>query len=151
MRKLQDPRDLRPQSEIVRGKALALARRLVPGIQVLHPVAARHRASSAGADLQDAEVRQIALAEAAALTASDADVRLSVDISHPVTFGAKHPAVLLPGEIRAYPDDELRAIACREFIHVRRGDWLQTVGDDSSVLAWWGVEEGGVGCSALGS
>lgn len=72
-----------------------------------------------------------------------ADIRVSDEISGPVTFGFLRPAVLLP---QAALDDE--SIACHELLHVRRRDWVFTVIEECvlSVLwfhpaVWWLVSE----------
>jgi TonB family protein len=81
--------------------------------------------------------RPAAVADAVALVGADADIRLSPDISAPVNFGARRPTVLLPTTVRAYPDEEQRAIACHELIHVRRHDWLRILGDEILRALFW--------------
>jgi TonB family protein len=69
--------------------------------------------------------------------AADADIRVSVDVVGPVSFGDRRPTVLLPEAIRQYPDDEQRAVACHELVHVRRHDWLKTVADEIVRSLFW--------------
>jgi TonB family protein len=83
------------------------------------------------------EPRPIPVREAVALTAADADIRLSPEIAVPVNFGARRPTVLLPRTVQSYPDAEQRAVACHELIHVRRHDWLRTVGDEIVRAIFW--------------
>jgi TonB family protein len=66
-----------------------------------------------------------------------ADVRLSADISSPVTFGFLRPVILLP---TAFPDLNPRiqeAILAHEFLHVRRRDWLFTLIEELVRAAFW--------------
>jgi len=81
--------------------------------------------------------RPLPIREAVVLAAADADIRLSPEIGCPVNFGARHPTILLPRSVRAYPHDEQRAITCHELIHVRRRDWLRTVGDEIVRATFW--------------
>jgi len=83
------------------------------------------------------EPRPTPVVDAVALAAADADIRLSPEIAAPVNFGARRPTVLLPTPVLAYPDEEQRAVACHELIHVRRHDWLRTVGDEILRAVFW--------------
>jgi periplasmic protein TonB len=74
---------------------------------------------------------------------SFAEVRISGDVSGPVTFGFLTPVILLPEDCL-----ENESIACHELVHVRRRDWLFTVLEECllSVLwfhpaMWWLVAE----------
>jgi TonB family protein len=55
--------------------------------------------------------------EAATWYASDS-------VSGPVTYGWRHPVILLPSKALELPPDLCEAIECHELIHVHRGDWL---------------------------
>jgi TonB family protein len=57
------------------------------------------------------------LAPAARVMVSDA-------VPGPATFGLRRPVVLLPGALRALPEEDQRAVLLHELVHVRRGDWL---------------------------
>jgi TonB family protein len=67
----------------------------------------------------------------------EADVRISGDISSPVTFGWRKPVVLLPAR---YPDLDpamQEAILCHEVLHVRRRDWLFTLAEELVRAVFW--------------
>ena len=70
-------------------------------------------------------------------TREGATLLLSEDIASPVTFGALRPVVLLPA---GFPDLDAKiqeAILCHELLHVRRRDWVFTVGEELVRAAWW--------------
>jgi TonB family protein len=48
----------------------------------------------------------------------------------PVTFGSRRPAVLLPPSFLEVPEQAQRAVALHELLHVKRRDWLFTVGEE---------------------
>jgi len=75
--------------------------------------------------------------QAVALAAADAEFRVSPEVPRPVSFGARRPAILLPVGLAAFPPDEQRAVACHELIHVRRHDWLRTIGDEAVRALLW--------------
>jgi TonB family protein len=81
--------------------------------------------------------RPVPVREAVALASADADIKVSSEIACPVNFGALRPTVLLPRVVRTYPDEEQRAVTCHELIHVRRYDWLWTVGDEIVRAVFW--------------
>ncbi len=81
--------------------------------------------------------RPDAIEQAAALVAADADFRVSSEISRPVSFGARRAVVLLPSAFSEFPSAEQHAVACHELVHVRRLDWLRTVGDELVRAALW--------------
>jgi TonB family protein len=65
------------------------------------------------------------------------DLRLSEDVSSPVTFGFLRPVVLLPS---AFPDLDpaiREAVLAHEFLHVRRRDWLVTLAEEVVRAALW--------------
>ena len=62
---------------------------------------------------------------------------LSGEVVSPVTFGWRHPVVLLPAR---FPDLDPRmqdAILCHEALHVERGDWLITVTEEVVRAVFW--------------
>jgi TonB family protein len=67
----------------------------------------------------------------------EADVRLSEAISSPVTFGFLHPVVLLPPSFVDMDDQIQDAILCHEILHVRRRDWLFTLGEELVRSVFW--------------
>jgi len=61
-----------------------------------------------------------------------AAVHVSSDTPGPVTFGFRHPVILLP---EVCLQDE--SIACHELLHVRRHDWLFTVMEECVLALFW--------------
>jgi len=74
--------------------------------------------------------RRLALRNGAAL-------RLSEAVSSPVTFGAFRPVVLLPAHFPELAPAVQEAILCHELLHVRRLDWLFTVGEEIVRAVFW--------------
>jgi TonB family protein len=68
---------------------------------------------------------------------SEADIRVSPDISGPVTFGFVRPVVLLPAHFPDLPLEMRDAILCHETLHVRRHDWLFTLGEELIRAGLW--------------
>jgi TonB family protein len=68
---------------------------------------------------------------------SRAELRISDDVTSPVTFGARNPVVLLPAQ---FPDLDARAqdaILCHELLHVERRDWLFTIAEEVVRALFW--------------
>lgn len=59
-----------------------------------------------------------------------ADLRATPDVTAPVTFGARRPVILLPHDFDNLDEDQQVAIVCHELMHVKRHDWLTTVGEE---------------------
>jgi len=85
---------------------------------------------------------------AALLVGVDADFRVSDLVVRPVTFGLRHPVVLVPPGFETFDSTQQTAIAAHELLHVGRRDWLRAVGDQLvlSVLwfhpaVWWLMEQ----------
>lgn len=78
-----------------------------------------------------------AIADARRRLCVSAHVRLSSRGEGPLTFGWRHPVVLLPPDVLAMPPAQQRAVACHEFVHARRGDWLFLVGEELVRAALW--------------
>jgi len=57
-------------------------------------------------------------------------VRVSDDLEGPATVGLRNPIVLLPRSVRHMSAAVQRAILCHELLHVKRRDWLQTIGEE---------------------
>ncbi|MEW5982293.1 MAG: TonB family protein [Acidobacteriota bacterium] len=79
---------------------------------------------------------------------ASADVLVSDMVARPVTFGFRRPAVIVPEEYRDLAPDEQRTIAMHELLHVRRRDWVRTLGDEivRAVLwfhpaIWWLIDQ----------
>ncbi len=67
----------------------------------------------------------------------EAQVLVSPDVSGPVTFGVRHPVILLPSRCRTFNSSTMDAILCHEILHVRRKDWLFTVAEELVRAALW--------------
>jgi TonB family protein len=67
-----------------------------------------------------------------AATISEAD-----RLSQPVTFGFRHPVVMLPDSLAAAPPPLRRAVVTHELFHVRRGDWLSQLGEEAVRTVFW--------------
>lgn len=70
-------------------------------------------------------------------TGAEAVVCVSGDVEGPVTFGYLYPVILLPPAILNQPFETQFAIASHEFLHVRRHDWLLTVGEELAGAVLW--------------
>ncbi len=69
---------------------------------------------------------------------AEADLRISEEIAGPVTFGFRKPVILLPALFPALGEAMRDAILCHEILHVRRRDWLFTVGEEFvRALVWF--------------
>ncbi len=67
----------------------------------------------------------------------EADIRLSHDITGPVTFGFLRPVILLPAHFPDMPAAMRDAILCHETLHVRRRDWLFTAAEELIRAGLW--------------
>lgn len=70
-------------------------------------------------------------------TAYDADIRVSADVSSPVTFGALRPVILVPPHFAELPSPMQRAILCHEILHIERHDWLFTMAEELVRVLFW--------------
>ncbi|HEV2444959.1 MAG TPA: TonB family protein [Candidatus Sulfopaludibacter sp.] len=75
--------------------------------------------------------------EPAPAWSAEADLRLSEDVSSPVTFGFRHPVVLLPPQFPELDAAKQDAILCHEVLHVRRRDWLFTLAEELLRSVFW--------------
>ena len=62
---------------------------------------------------------------------------VSETIPGPVTYGWRHPTILLPRRVEALPAALREAIACHELVHVRRRDWLFVLGEELVRCLLW--------------
>jgi len=62
---------------------------------------------------------------------------ISSTVGGPVTFGFVNPSILLPTRVAELPADLREAIAHHELAHVRRGDWLFVVGEETIRSIFW--------------
>jgi TonB family protein len=67
----------------------------------------------------------------------EADLRISPDVSSPVTFGFRKPVVLLPAHFADLDPAMQDAVLCHEILHVRRGDWLITLAEEIVRCIFW--------------
>jgi len=67
----------------------------------------------------------------------EAALMVSDEISSPVTFGWRKPVVLLPANFPMMDERVKEAILCHEIMHIRRGDWVFTVGEELVRAALW--------------
>jgi TonB family protein len=75
--------------------------------------------------------------EPASSWSAEADLRISDEIASPVTFGYRHPVVLLPPQFPDLDPAKQDAILCHEVLHIRRHDWLFTVGEELLRALFW--------------
>ncbi len=69
--------------------------------------------------------------------ARGAEVRVAEGVAGPVTFGVRRPVILVPPRFTELPGPARRAILCHERLHIERGDWLFTVGEELVRAALW--------------
>jgi beta-lactamase regulating signal transducer with metallopeptidase domain len=92
---------------------------------------ARLRHAGAGAEASDApDVFQ-------ALTDAGAEVRYVSSLRQPVTFGVGRSIVLLPEALRTMSLGVQRAVLAHELWHVRRRDWLWSLGEEILRAILW--------------
>lgn len=65
------------------------------------------------------------------------DLYFSPEMTSPVTFGLRRPAILLPESFPGLAPEERHAILCHELLHVRRRDWLFTIAEEFIRCALW--------------
>lgn len=75
--------------------------------------------------------------QAAAQLGVEVDFRLSGEIRSPVTFGFRHPVILLPASFAALDASRQRAIATHELLHVCRRDWLMNLAEEAVLAIYW--------------
>lgn len=66
-----------------------------------------------------------------------AEVLISDDVEGPATVGVRRPVILVPRRIVDLPQAVQKAVLCHELWHVRRRDWLVTVGEEVWCAALW--------------
>jgi TonB family protein len=86
--------------------------------------------------------------EAKRAVGTSAAFRQSARVPRPVTFGLRHPVVLVPPQFVDLEPSQQLAVACHELLHVRRQDWLRSLGDEAvrallwfHPAVWWLVEQ----------
>lgn len=68
---------------------------------------------------------------------SEAEIRISSHVTGPVTFGFRKPVVLLPPDFTELREPMQDAILSHEILHIRRHDWLFTIGEEFVRAAFW--------------
>lgn len=66
-----------------------------------------------------------------------AAILVTDELTGPATVGVRRPTVLLPPSVPAMSPAVQRAIVCHELVHVRRRDWLHTIGEEIWCAALW--------------
>lgn len=70
-------------------------------------------------------------------TAYDANIRVSPDVSSPVTFGVFDPVILVPPDFVDLAEPMQRAILCHEILHIERHDWIFTMVEELVRAVFW--------------
>jgi TonB family protein len=78
-----------------------------------------------------------AVAEILRQVGTRAQLLVSAQVESPVTFGWRHPVVLLPVGFAALPAEAQRGIVCHELLHVRRRDWLFALWEEGVRALLW--------------
>jgi TonB family protein len=78
-----------------------------------------------------------ALHEAQALVGVGSTFYYSDRVKSPVTFGWLHPAIIFPRRFERLDENEQRAIACHELLHVARRDWPMNLLEELILTVFW--------------
>jgi beta-lactamase regulating signal transducer with metallopeptidase domain len=65
------------------------------------------------------------------------DVLLHEDVASPLTFGTRHPVIVMPTDARGWDEADLRRAIVHELEHARRGDWAVQVAARAVCAAYW--------------
>jgi TonB family protein len=71
------------------------------------------------------------------LVPARASIMVVDGVGQPATFGLRHPVVLLPSAMRELPAAVQKAVLAHELLHVRRRDWIWTMGEELVRSALW--------------
>ena len=77
------------------------------------------------------------LSEMMRLLAPQARLAVSPRVRGPVTFGWRHPVILVPADFPELPAEARRGILCHELLHVRRRDWLFALFEEGVRALLW--------------
>jgi TonB family protein len=66
-----------------------------------------------------------------------ASILVSDDLEGPATVGWRRPVVLVPRSVLVMPAAVQQAILCHELLHVKRRDWLCTIGEEIWRSLFW--------------
>jgi TonB family protein len=79
-----------------------------------------------------------AIARAQDLVGTSAALCVSGRVAGPITFGLRSPVVVFPPAIASLEPSVQHAIACHEFLHVRRRDWIfQVLEEGVRTILWF--------------
>jgi TonB family protein len=67
----------------------------------------------------------------------EAEIRISPDVTSPVTFGASAAVILLPEHFRELDEATQEAVLCHEIVHVRRFDWVVILAEELVRSIFW--------------
>jgi beta-lactamase regulating signal transducer with metallopeptidase domain len=65
------------------------------------------------------------------------DLVVHEEVALPLTFGTRHPVLVLPADAREWGDAELRRALVHELEHVRRRDWAVQTAARVVCAGWW--------------
>ncbi|HWI20188.1 MAG TPA: M56 family metallopeptidase [Vicinamibacterales bacterium] len=68
---------------------------------------------------------------------TNATILISDDLEGPATVGVRRPVVLVPRSVLAMSEAVQLAIVSHELVHVRRRDWLHTIGEELWCAVLW--------------
>lgn len=66
-----------------------------------------------------------------------ADIRYAAEVQQPVTFGLRHPVVLLPARLREHSAATREAVLTHELVHVKRRDWASVLFEETVRACLW--------------
>jgi TonB family protein len=66
-----------------------------------------------------------------------AEIRYVANLRQPVTFGIRRPVVLLPATLTTMAPGVQRAVVAHELWHVKRRDWLWSLGEEALRAVCW--------------
>jgi beta-lactamase regulating signal transducer with metallopeptidase domain len=65
------------------------------------------------------------------------EVAVADDLAVPITFGWRHPVILLPGATSGWSDDDLQCAIRHELEHIARGDWAAQIVSRLACAMYW--------------
>ena len=65
------------------------------------------------------------------------EITLHEEVASPLTFGTRHPLIVLPPDARGWSEANLRRALVHELEHVRRCDWALQTAARAVCAAWW--------------
>lgn len=75
--------------------------------------------------------------ELQAIIGTQCEVRYVEPLKQPVTFGWRHPVILLPATLANSQPEMQRAVLSHELFHVKRRDWAWLVGEEIVCALLW--------------